>query len=113
MSEVVVNTILWFMSHRIKLMPMEDLSEVVSDYFHCDKVKEAKQLLYNKIPESVRPQNLKRFIHRQAVVKTNRQLLLMPLISIFFCRPSKMSPLSLLQSLPQFLVNFLLWTFAA
>ena len=65
MSEVVVNTILWFMSHRIKLMPMEDLSEVVSDYFHCDEVKEAKQLLYNKIPESVRPQNLKRFIHRQ------------------------------------------------
>ena len=42
MSEVVVNTILWFMSHRMKLMPMEDLSKVVSDYFRCDEVKEAK-----------------------------------------------------------------------
>ena len=65
MSEVMVNTILWFMSHRMKLMPMEDLSKVVSDYFRCEEVKEAKQLLYDKIPESVRPQNLKRFIHRQ------------------------------------------------
>ena len=65
MSEVVVNNILWFMSHRMKLMPMENLSKVVSDYFHCDEVKEAKQLLYDKIPEPVRPQNLKKFIHRQ------------------------------------------------
>ena len=65
MSEVVVNTIHWFMSDRMKLMPMEDLSKVVSDYFRCDEVKEAKQLLYDKVPESVRPQNLKRFIHRQ------------------------------------------------
>ena len=65
MSEVVVNTILWFMSHRMKLMPMEDLAKAVSDYFRCDEVKEAKQLLYDKIAESVKPQNLKRFIHRQ------------------------------------------------
>ena len=65
MSEVVVSTILWFVSHRMKLMLMEDLSKVVSDYFRCNKVKEAKQLLYDKVPESVRPQNLKRFIHRQ------------------------------------------------
>ena len=41
MSEVMVNTILWFMSHRMKLMPMEDLSKVVSDYFRCEEVKEA------------------------------------------------------------------------
>ena len=54
MSEVVVNTILWFMSHRIKLMPMENLSKVDSDYFRCEEVKEAKQLLYDKISESVR-----------------------------------------------------------
>ena len=63
MYEVVVNPIVWFMSHRMKLMPMEELSKVVSNYFHCDEVKEAKQVLYDKVPESVRPQNLKRFIH--------------------------------------------------
>jgi len=50
MSEVMVNTILCFMSHQMKLMPMEGLSK----------------LFYVKVPESVRPQNLKRFIHRQS-----------------------------------------------
>ena len=107
MYEVVINIIYWFMSHPMKLKPMEDLSKVVSDYFCCDKVKEAKQLVYDKVPESVKPQNLKRFIHKQAVKKINPQLLLMPLISIFVCRPLQMSPLSPLQSLPQVLFNFL------
>ena len=36
-------------------MLLEDLSKVVSDYFRCDEVKEAKQLFYDKILESVRP----------------------------------------------------------
>ena len=92
----------------MKLMPMEDLSKVVSDYFRCEEVKEAKQLLYDKIPESVRPQNLKRFIHRQGSGKDKSAASANASDIYIFCRPLKMSPLSLLQCLPQFLVNFLL-----
>lgn len=63
----MVNTVLWFMYHRMKLMTMEDLVKVVADFYHDDEklIEEAKQILYDNIPERLRPQSLRRNIRRQ------------------------------------------------
>lgn len=67
MSEIVVNTILWFMYHRMKMMSSDNLLKVVGDFYHNDEsaILEAKQILFDWIPETSRPSNLKRFIKRQ------------------------------------------------
>jgi len=61
MTDIVVNTVLWFMNHRMKLMTKDDICKVISDFFDCKEVKGAKEDLYKNVPESVRPSQLKRF----------------------------------------------------
>ena len=60
MAEVVVNTILWFIDHRMKLLQQDAIVNMIVGYYSPEEIDSAREVLYQHFPDEERPNNLRK-----------------------------------------------------
>ena len=56
-NTIVINPVLWFINHRMKLLRLDLLLKLLLDYYSDDEIEKAKDELYNHFPQEFRPNN--------------------------------------------------------